>query len=229
MFKILIVLFAAVLGLEAFQLLTEDTSFTSSVANLLVKHNLHEVVPGKFYRSGEMVPSELADVVKSNGIKTVIDLRYGVEEPGSKYFGESEAAQQSGAEYVHFPLLGSRIVSPERLKELLDLLDRAQTPVLVHCSSGSHRSSLVSSIWLLEHEHATPAEAQAQFSRKYGFFLAERKLKSWMQGYPTIDQVLWDYLQNGAGKGFTFRQWVESGLPQSGSQDQSHAQFQAPS
>lgn len=76
---ILIVLGA---GFELSQLFGETTAFTSFVSNSIFKNNLHPVVPGELYRSSQMSPEDMHATIRSLGLKSVVDLRFGKEEPG---------------------------------------------------------------------------------------------------------------------------------------------------
>lgn len=200
-------------SLELYQLASESTSITSAVSNIVFQHNLHEVVPGRLYRSAEMKPGDLKELMKEKGIKSIIDLRMNPKAVPESYFGESEAVESLGASYKHFPLMGSKEMELEQVKNLLSLLDRVETPVLVHCSSGTHRSGLVSAIWLMEKEGVPFNEAKEQLSSKYGFFLTERKLKSLVSGRWTIDNILWRYQEANSRSPIAFREWVERGMP----------------
>src|SRR5690242_684397 len=60
---------AVAIGLTAFVL----WAWQSSIVRL--SKNFYEVDPGKFYRSAQLSPTELKDVVDKYGIKTVISLR----------------------------------------------------------------------------------------------------------------------------------------------------------
>jgi uncharacterized protein (TIGR01244 family) len=195
---------------EIYQLTTESTSFTSSIAHVVFANNLHEVVPGKFYRSSEVKVRDFIPEVKRLGVHTVIDVRLGPKTLSHEYLGEEEALQRAQVYYRHFPLTGSKEMTKTQVLSLLKLLDEAAPPLLVHCSSGTHRSGVVSAIYLMEKEGVPFEEAIKQLSPKYGFFAAERRLKSVISGRPTIDNILWRYgefLKNNPG--VTFRGWVE--------------------
>lgn len=193
------------------QMLGETTAFTSFAANFLFEHNLHEVVPGRLFRSAEMSRGDLEEVIREHGIKTVIDLRLDEDfrDPASQ-LTEGDVAALQGARYVHVPF-SSRFANQEpQVLNLLKIFDTAQTPVLVHCSSGTHRSGLAAAIWLLDKEHASLDRAYDQISIRYGFFSVERRLKSFFQGQPTLDALLGEYDIASAAAPQTFRQWIES-------------------
>ena len=206
--KALLLLAALCLALLLPQLVGETTYLTSYVANLAFHGNWHEVVPGRFYRSAELSTEELVGHIRAQGIKTVIDLRFGEEKPAQGKTLESEVSSASGAAYYHLPLVGSDAGQKQKISELLALYDKAQTPVLVHCTSGTHRSGVAAAIWLLTRENAGAAAAAEQLSHRYGFFYYERRLKSHLQGHQTIDAVIWKYFAAQKGGEPDFREWL---------------------
>lgn len=209
--SLLLLLFILVL-LEGYQVATEDTSFTSAVAQIFFTNNLHEVRPNELFRSAEMVPDEMARIVKERNIKTVLDVRAGPKDLSPEFTGEEEAVNKVGAKYLSFPMIGSKEISQEALLELLSLLEKVEPPLLVHCTSGTHRSGAVAAIWMMDRDGVSFEEAIKQLSAKYGYFYLERKLKSKIQGHPTIDNVLWRYGEAQKKEKISFRDWVEKGM-----------------
>jgi len=210
--KIALALLLSIVALEAFQIATEDTSFTSSFAHLLFEHNLHEVVPGKVYRAGEMTAPMLSQVLEERGIKTVLDLRMDPKDVSAAYVGEDATAKEAGASYLNFPLMGSKELDRESAQRLVQSLETIEEPLLIHCSSGTHRSGVVSAIYLMERYGVPYDEAVKQLSPKYGFFRAERELKSFFSGKKTIDNVLWRYGEAKKLRDVTFKEWVQQGM-----------------
>jgi len=198
---------------ETYQLTTESTSFTSSFAHVLFSNNLHEIVPSEIYRSSEMPVSTFVSETQRLGIKTVLDVRLGPDKLSKEYLGEAEALNAVGINYIHFPLKGSREMTQEQVADLLKLLNSAENPLLVHCSSGTHRSGVVTAIYLMDVKGLPYHEAIQQMSGKYGFFRFEREIKSAVSGRPTIDNILWRYgefLEKHPN--VKFREWVDAGM-----------------
>ena len=210
--RTLLLLALLLVALEGYQLATEQTLFTSAAANLLFENNLHTVVPGKLYRSAEMPPEALGGIIRRFGIATVLDLRLGKDGHAYPAGSEERAVKEAGAAYVSVPLKGSREPTREEVEALLSAFDRATPPVLVHCTSGTHRSGVASALWLIDKEGLDPRVAAEQLSLQYGFVYAERRLKGLIQGHPTIDGLVWDYLTAYQSTGVKLRDWV-SALP----------------
>ena len=197
----------------AIQATTETTFFTSYLPRLLFNNNFAPVVEGKIYRAAEMDRQTLTKVLSENRIRTVIDLRAGVDDADSEGFTEQKTVESLGGDYLHVPMFASRYPSRETVLKLLDAFHQAKQPLLVHCSSGTHRSGVASALWLLEMEGGSPAQAREQLSAYFGYFPLERKLKTWMQGHPTLDDMLFRYLKDTKRESISLRDWVNRELP----------------
>ncbi len=200
-------------SLEAYQLATEDTSLTSAFANAFFNNNLHEIRTDELFRSGEMTTDELGAVVQAHKIKTVFDLRLTPKPVGEGDIPEVLALKKLHTTYVHVPLKGSKEMALDQVKQLLTEIDKAETPALIHCTSGTHRSGVVAAIWMMERDNLPYDVAIEQLSAKFGFFKAERQLKSMVEGHPTIDNILWRYEHANEQKPISFRAWVNAGMP----------------
>ncbi|MDR2337512.1 MAG: hypothetical protein LBE20_02555 [Deltaproteobacteria bacterium] len=207
MFEIIIALLIILILLELPQIITDTTAVTSYFANLVVKNNFHEIVKNKFYRAGKMSDKTLTEVLTKNKIKTVINLCLDQQFVAQ----EEEIVQALGIVYYHCSMTGSEILSKPKILDLISIYDQLETPVLVHCDSGTHRSGVATSIWLLNKESAFSDELiKKQLALKYGYFKIERKLKSFIMGCPTIDQTIWDYFDyKDNHREITLTDWVK--------------------
>lgn len=211
---ILLVPIFALVAFELPQLVSEGTEFTSFVSSVVYNNNFHTVEEGRFYRSAQMSNAELENVIKEKGIKSVIDLRFGKGEPEADGKTEKDAVREAGAAYYHVPLLGSRVPAHRRIEKLLEVYSKAEEPILVHCTSGTHRSGVAATIWLIDKVGKNPeAAAKEQLSLQYGFVGFERDLKGGFQGYPTIDDIVWQYLDDVKSEPQTFVAWYEAKKP----------------
>ncbi len=195
------------------QTTTESTFFTSYLPRLLFNNNLAPVVEGVIYRSAQMDREQLVQTLNEKKIRTVIDLRAGKDDPDSEGFTEETSTAQAGVKYLHLPMFASRVPSQEKMLKLLDAMKEAERPILVHCSSGTHRSGVAAAAWLMEQEGRTPEEAKAQLSSAFGYYPLERKLKAWKQGFPTLDSIIFRYVEASKKETISFREWVKRELP----------------
>jgi len=205
--RIIVLIFVIYFVLEGYLVLSGSSSITSYATNLVLNHNLYEVVPNKFYRSGRMSHDELLQVIREFRIKTVIDLRLGALDKYENGYLEREVVESAGVRYSNVRL-NERIPLKVRLSGLLNAYDQAELPILVHCTSGTHRAGVATFIWLLDKEGWTIAEAKSQFSPNFGYYQIERDIRKLVTGTRTIDTLVWEYQQAYAQTGVSIRTWL---------------------
>jgi hypothetical protein len=130
---------------------------------------LREVVPGRFYRSGQLTADGFAEAVSRYHLRTIFNLQDESPDPDIPrgYFGggtlkESELCRRLGVRYVYLPpdMVPHRLVGsarPAAIDRFLELLDDPETyPVLVHCRAGLHRTGVMTAVYLMEYQGWTP-------------------------------------------------------------------------
>jgi protein tyrosine phosphatase (PTP) superfamily phosphohydrolase (DUF442 family) len=132
-----------------------------------VSRNLHAVVPGEVYRSGQPTPAMLAEMQKTLGLRTVINLR-GFWPDDDWHRQETQAAAELGLEHHDIDLRCYRLASLAQVRKLIELLDACPKPVLLHCRQGADRTSLAAAIYMIVYQGRSPAEAMSQYSVWYG-------------------------------------------------------------
>lgn len=90
--------------------------------------------------------------------RTVIDLRAASEDRG---YDEAAAAAAAGLEYVSIPVTGESIQDAATLDRFIEVFEKTEKPVLVHCGSG-HRVAAVYYAWLVAEEQMSREEALAR-------------------------------------------------------------------
>jgi protein tyrosine phosphatase (PTP) superfamily phosphohydrolase (DUF442 family) len=169
----------------------------------LFEANLHAVVRGEVYRSGQPDPTQLGSWIDQLGIRTVVSFRR-YDRDAQELISEREACRVRGVEFQNFGLSGDRMPTPATLSQLVELLDDLERPLLLHCSGGVERSGLGAALVLLL-DGAAPATADDQFSARYGYFpwqarselpLIVEDYRSWLDAHA---------LEHGAER---FRSWV---------------------
>ncbi len=153
-----------------------------------------EVVPGKLYRSGEPSPAALEAMVKEHGIRTIIDL--GVASEGDVRDRRLQLSTQAlGITRFKFDLIGDSTGNPNEYVAALRLAsDPARQPVLVHCATGSQRTSCAIGLFRAAFEGVSVDEAIAEAKR----FDAKPKVDETMRSI--VSPVL-EALRNGG--------WIE--------------------
>lgn len=130
--------------------------------------NVHEVDPGSFYRSQQLLPEVLKSYIKRFGIKTLINLRGVGREEAAWYEKEAAMAKKWGVVFHSIPMSAVVLSEKQHLIELLSIYDTAARPILVHCLGGADRTGEASALWVLEVQKKSKEEALKQLAITYG-------------------------------------------------------------
>jgi protein tyrosine phosphatase (PTP) superfamily phosphohydrolase (DUF442 family) len=141
----------------------------AEVVRMLLGANFHIIMPGELYRSGQPSPALLARLVSQYGIRTVINLR-GDFEPPEEYQAERRCVRDLHLDYQEAGLWSSLQPTVPEACRLVDALDRATPPVLLHCGGGSDRTGLATTLFLLLRTDTDLPRARMQLSIRYGHF-----------------------------------------------------------
>jgi len=136
---------------------------------LQVVGNIHVVEPGQLYRAAQLNGSALDHVLDSYGIRTVINLR-GEHNGRPWYDDEVAVTRKHGLIHIDVPMSANREPNRATISKLINALEDAPKPILVHCRSGSDRSGLASALYELIVAHKAAADAAGQLSFRYGHF-----------------------------------------------------------
>ncbi|MDB5556597.1 MAG: tyrosine phosphatase family protein [Rhizobium sp.] len=154
-----------------------------------LRGNVHEVDPGELYRSGQLNASQIRDVTKRYGIRSIVNLRGA--SPKAKWYQEELAeAKALGLIHIDFKMLATRELSMDRAAALEAALRDVPKPVLIHCEGGSDRSGLASAIFMHRIRGMDIEKAEGQISLYYGHF----SIPHLSQAYP-MDQT-WEKLED---------------------------------
>jgi protein tyrosine/serine phosphatase len=148
--------------------------------HLTTHKRFREVVPGRFYRSGQMTADGLADAIRKHRIRTVIDvqnefddpeLRISFLNPGKRR--ESDVCRELGVRFINLdPDLVSRRDRNPRPKVIESFLaimdDPANYPLLLHCKAGLHRTGVLAAVYRMEYQGWNAHAAVIELKR-HGF------------------------------------------------------------
>ncbi|NTF31537.1 dual specificity protein phosphatase family protein [Rhizobium skierniewicense] len=134
---------------------------------LQLSGNFHEVIAGQLYRSSQPSETQLADYVKSKGIRTIINLR-GENENSEWYRDETATAAMLGVEHINFGMSARKQLGAERVAQLVQIMRDAPKPILIHCKSGSDRTGLASAIYMYRVAGMDEETAEQQLSIRFG-------------------------------------------------------------
>jgi protein tyrosine phosphatase (PTP) superfamily phosphohydrolase (DUF442 family) len=142
-------------------------------ASVLFGKNLHVVVPGRVYRCAQLDPTTLARIIQDFGIRTVVNLR-GDCDPWPWYLNESRTTHELGICQEDISLSAGRMPPVSELRRLIEVLDRAEAPLLLHCRRGSDRTGLASVVVRLLASNDDFVTARKQLGWRYGHSAAGR-------------------------------------------------------
>ncbi len=110
-------------------------------------HSLHTVVPGEIYRSGQPSAAQLENWITQKSIRTILNLR-GIDSPDHAM--EENLASNHAIQLEDVSLSAYRAIAPQRLIRILDILETAPRPILIHCRDGIDRSRTIGALaaWL---------------------------------------------------------------------------------
>ncbi len=125
--------------------------------------NFHQVFDDAF-RASQPSPSHLKSY-KNKGIKAILNLR-GFSQQSYALF-EEDSCKKLGLELISVPLSSSSAPQPEKLLEIIGIMEKIPKPFVLHCKSGADRAGLISAIYLIVQKKFSVAEAKKQLSFKY--------------------------------------------------------------
>lgn len=165
--------------------------------------HFHVVVPGRVYRSAQPSANRLIQWSHTYSLRSVINLR-GVDYPG--FTDEAEAVRLVDVELISVPISSDRLPPRPKLMRLIEAIEKAPRPVLIHDREGISRSGLASALAAMAIGHTPYDRARRQLSWRY--------LRIW-RDENDISGVLLEYErycrenQMPAGVWQGFRRWAE--------------------
>jgi hypothetical protein len=171
-------------------------------------YNFGTVQPGRIYRSGQMPASALARTLRDYHIRTVLNLR-GPNPDQSWYPAERVTSLKSGATQIDIAMSSCLWMSRVQLRVIIDALESAERPLLIHCAWGAERTGLVSAFAELLRPGATLQDARAQFSLAY-LFLRVNDGKIMAEHLDQYED--WLKAQRLSHAPRNFRRWVNEGF-----------------
>lgn len=130
-------------------------------------NNFHTVIAGELYRSARPSADDIAKWHERYGIKTVINLM-GAHPEYAWYRREKAAAEANGITLIDYKLSAQRDVTAVELEELLEILSRAERPILIHCRSGADRTGIVSAFYVAGVAGGSELYAEFQLTPFFG-------------------------------------------------------------
>ena len=158
-------LMPSILRGAAFGLLVATAAVGGSIA---FDNNLHVVQPDRVLRSAQMTPEQLRRAVTRHGVRTMVNLR-GCCADFPWYCDDTRVAHDLGLSQEDVCLSAIRLPTPSEVRRLVEVLDRTEHPILLHCRQGVDRTGLAAAAVKLLQPGVTLGEARRQLSICYGY------------------------------------------------------------
>jgi protein tyrosine phosphatase (PTP) superfamily phosphohydrolase (DUF442 family) len=131
--------------------------------------NFHEVQAQTLYRSAQLGPAELEEKINTYHLKSILNLRG--TNPHETWF-EDEMRVSNAHQILHMDeaLSAGNTVDTQKIERLLQMIDQAPKPLLIHCSDGADRTGLILALYLQERLGVAPDIAHEQLSWHFGHF-----------------------------------------------------------
>lgn len=173
-------------------LVTLAVILVSACAHGPLTENVHTVVPATVYRSAQLSPERLEQLIAQRQLKSVLNLRGA--SPGEAWY-DQEVAVARKANILHLDLaLDSRKeLTPDQLGTLVAMMKHAPKPLLIHCWAGADRTGLAAALYLFELQKRDPKLAAQALSLKY-FHL-------WMFEAGAMDRTFASYVAAAGARG----------------------------
>ncbi|QND44314.1 dual specificity protein phosphatase family protein (plasmid) [Rhizobium lusitanum] len=159
-----------------------------------VSGNFHAVVKGEVYRAAQPTADQVTRYVQENGIRSILDLRGAPGPQSPRFQAEYVTAQKLGVAHYEFRMSARKQLTQEEAAQLIDIMRKAEKPLLIHCQAGADRSGLASALYLAAIANESEGKAEGQLSFWYGHIslpiseafamdMTWEKLEPWL-GFP---------------------------------------------
>jgi hypothetical protein len=173
--------------------------------NIFLGRNFHVVVPGRVYRCSQRPGADLEAIVRTHGIRTVVNLR-GCCAPWPWYLDETRATHRLDVAQEDICFSAARLPSVHELRRLIEVLDHTEYPILLHCRRGADRTGLASAIVLLLLTDTGLDQARRQLALRYGHLALGRP--AFLDGFLDL-YAEWLQAQGRTHSRAAFRRWAE--------------------
>jgi hypothetical protein len=129
--------------------------------------NWRTLLPGRVYRCAQLSHDEFVQRIREHGIRTVVNLR-GCCSDFDWYRGEARATAELDIAQEDVTLSANRLPPPDELRRLVEVIDRAEYPFIIHCRQGVDRTGLASAVILLLTTDISFDDARGQLGIRYG-------------------------------------------------------------
>jgi hypothetical protein len=174
---------------------------------VFVGTNFHALIRGRVFRSAQLSAPELERRLRTEGIRTVVNLR-GNCDPCEWYLDESRVTNRLNVCQEDICFSAGRLPAVYEVRRLVEVLDRTEYPILLHCRRGADRTGMTAVIVLLLQTDGSFRQARSQLGLRYGHVALGRpaNLDAFLDLYAE-----WLQSEGLAHSPGTFRRWLEQG------------------
>jgi protein tyrosine phosphatase (PTP) superfamily phosphohydrolase (DUF442 family) len=129
--------------------------------------NFHTVIPGRVYRCAQPSGEALDRMISELGIRTVINLR-GNGDTLPWYLEEALATHRHNVSQEDICFSAGRLPPVTELRRLLEVLEKTEYPILLHCRRGADRTGLAAAIVALLNADGPVQAARWQMHPRFG-------------------------------------------------------------
>jgi protein tyrosine phosphatase (PTP) superfamily phosphohydrolase (DUF442 family) len=115
---------------------------------VLLGSNFRTVVDKQVYRCAQPSPGQLEAIITKYGIRTVINLR-GCCVTAPWYIEQARTCAEYDVSLEDLGFSAVRLPSTVALRQLVEVLDRSEYPILLHCHQGADRTGLAAVVYFL--------------------------------------------------------------------------------
>jgi tyrosine-protein phosphatase SIW14 len=132
--------------------------FLGSLAQAEIQRFI-ELEEGKIYRGSQPTEDQDYRLLKSLGVKTIVNLRWDTSVEKSK-----EMAKKYGFKFINLPMKASEWPNNETVDTALkNIKSRAHQPVFLHCQHGKDRTGLIAALYRVETQKWEPNDARQEW------------------------------------------------------------------
>jgi protein tyrosine phosphatase (PTP) superfamily phosphohydrolase (DUF442 family) len=124
--------------------------------------NLGIIDDGRVIRSAQPTAA-LKDMIRDHKLASILNLRGG--SPRNDYYSnEVRVAKEMGVDFYDVSMSATRRPRRLDLLRLIDVVNRCEYPLLIHCKSGADRTGLATAIYRMVVLKEPPEEAMGAFT-----------------------------------------------------------------
>lgn len=128
--------------------------------------NFHKV-NNDLYRSNQLNSFNLSYYVDQYEIRSIINLR-GEKRKDQSYLDEIAIAKDNNITHIDFKMRSKNVYDEETLDRLVQMMQDAPKPLLVHCLGGADRTSLAVALYEYSISGKSSEEAMKNMKWYYG-------------------------------------------------------------